>query len=407
MRPVIQKNEFQANFNLSAHLCKYLLLLLIGLTSCQTEGDIDCAELIPRNKYLLKSKGAMSFNIPIDYFPGERAKFYLNSSEDSLLVTTDSDWFYMIDLFNKVLSEKQKIGVSAVREMSNAVYVNNDSIFFFHDYPPMIFMMNHTGNVEYSRMMGDAPIKGWYKETDDGLYGFDTFYPQSTPILYKEQLTILLASEFYHFPDKNKIQFIGTFDLRTEQWEDVFATAPYIYQEDQVESLESHLFPFFARNQDKLLVSFPLSHSMQVFDLENKTVVLDSVLCANSPYIDEFNKMPELGTLTGQVGTDFFVEAPSYMSINFHEEKKLYSRVVRHKLQITDPGQLPSLCKRNYSLQLFDERLNFLDEIFFYQPIHQWASPIATKDGFILMKRCLTDESDSFMQFESFEIKLN
>jgi hypothetical protein len=371
-----------------------------GLYACGDGSEIHCSENIATGQYRIELQESLNIEIPVDYYPGDRAAYALSENEESLLVTTGSDWFYTIDLEKGEVNGKQQLGVSKFDRLGRALYHNDDSIFFMHDYPPTLMILNVKGEVFKTLTLDDAPVSDWYSNASETLYGFNTFYPQATPALRDNELMILLASEFYYFPDKSKLEFFGAYDLSSSNWKSVFARAPREYLEEKTETPDSHLFPYIADNGRNILVSFPLSHTLQVYHRANDAIVFDSVICRKSQFMDSFADPLPLGESGGQRGRDYYVEAPAYSALSFHEAAGVFSRVVRHGLEILDPSVLPSLCDRNYSIQIFDEDLNFVDELFLESPTHQWAYPIPTRSGFLLMQRCISDASDAILALD-------
>jgi hypothetical protein len=62
------------------------------------------------------------------------------------------------------------------------------------------------------------------------------------------------------------------------------------------------------------------------------------------------------------------------------------------------------LCKTNYSIQFFNQEMEFINEVFLEQPKNLWIYPIPTKSGFIVRKRC-SDYSDDSIEFDFFNIE--
>ena len=385
-------------------LLGFTFIVCIGV-SCQHEVHTPCETEEPSRRYQLKVDSSLQIEIPVEHYPGNQARYDLNTAEDKLLVTTGTDWFYTIDLLQAKVGPVHRLGISRVDKVGTALYHNDDSIFFFHDHPPMAFMTNLDGEVYNSRDMSTAPVSNWYKKVNETLYGFNSFYPQSIPVLSKDQLILLLASEFYYFPKKERVEFLALYDLASDQWSDVFSKAPREYLEDKIETPDSHLFPYVAIDEEHLLVSYPLSHTMQAYKLTDGRIEFVSEGCGKSKAISRFSEMIPLGESNGQRGRDYFVTAPAYGAINYHEAIGVYSRVVRHELPMNDPTVLPALCDRNYSIQIFDRLFGFMDEIYLEQPKNQWAYPIATESGFILRKRCDGELDDGQLDLDFISIK--
>jgi hypothetical protein len=373
--------------------------------SCQADLiENDCINPIVQGDISVRLIHNLKIDMPVDHFPGAKVTYQINRSNKSLLVSTSTDKFYTIDLTNGSLGPISTLGLSKIKGFGIADYVNNDTIVITTEYPPAAFLMNSNGEVYQHYDLKNAPTSDWMGSYSKGLYNLETYYEQGRPTLKNNKLYILLASEFYYYKEKNKVEFFGVFDIVNKKWLQVFSNVPDYYLQKKIETPDTHLYPYMTINGNKLLVSYPLSHRIQIFKLTDNGTELELEVCAKSKFFNEFPQAYRLHSEDSQKGIDFYISSPSYAAFNYHSDAQVYSRVVRHGLAINDPTQQPDLCKTNYSIQFFNQEMEFINEVFLEQPKNLWIYPIPTKSGFIVRKRC-SDYSDDSIEFDFFNIE--
>ncbi|MFK8103656.1 MAG: hypothetical protein AB8G15_14075 [Saprospiraceae bacterium] len=263
-------------------------------------------------------------------------------------------------------------------EKIGSIYVHNlDSIFFTDTYLADVFLIDGTGKL----------LQRWTFEYDA------TKFSDNAPAyrLYSSYQNLFYAPPELHLAvDHGQLLDFTTaknwknhriYDVDTKTFKSSFGTLPpyYTYTKNS-KHLDNFLVPTKIVEPQRILISYPLSHSIQVYSKAGEFI---EEKCAASTLIDLLDA--PLTVKEKQQEFLRFAASPHYMNLSFHADLNIYSRLVKRKYDIqNEDGSLKSPLGIQYTMILLDTELNIIGEKPLDDYLYDWRFSLATSDGYIV-----------------------
>ncbi|WP_169712733.1 DUF4221 family protein [Algoriphagus faecimaris] len=229
---------------------------------------------------ILETEMIKSFDLkisnPESYGGGMVASDLFQDTLGCFLPSKPKDKIFIVDLKNQQFVDEIPLDPNFITYPSGIQVVSRDSIFISDHQFPVIFLINHSGEVLdsynlYRENLWDLPQEGF---PNFSLYfGFGkTFYfnPNNKSFL----LPLKQIDLWYFIEQKGEFPTFAEFEIQKENFTGLYGHYPGIYG-----SKENNFLPFFLShpimevNEGKVIISYPLYENLLIYDLEEGILI--------------------------------------------------------------------------------------------------------------------------------------
>lgn len=276
-----------------------------------------------------------------------------------------------------------------------ASFKNLDSIYFQIPERSRIYRFNSTGAIK--EIIDLSKYRPHWMLPDSPVSLLSDLYQGKIEFIDKHQMRFVLnAFDFWYYKNKPEIGLVAELDLSEDTLYGDFSNISNYLTESPISLPDRLTYPYFVSKKNDLIISYPFDHNIYLYDMSTRNLVEST--CMSSEYISALEKPLSLNFDT-QESINLQISTPYYGQVNYHENIKLFSRLVFHGNDLYDmDGKLNlSSCEREYSLILFDNKLNKIDEIFLGNS-DLWETAIPTSNGFLVVGKCENYAGEDFLR---------
>lgn len=358
----------------------YFILITFFLLSCNSHEVKDISVQFSKN---------FSIETPIEagsmfsaYHINENLIYQTNSSNSIWIYSLDKMMLdsivqvpeYILDQFNSLSINNFSSSIIINSEKRNGFFINNNGAWEFKK-----FQLDNHYIVENRKAV---PV---FISPDI----FVMFVSMGDLSLYPENL---LQSDLHNFL---------IYDLKENSVNSFFGEFPNYLIEARGHYPREFQTPFYLVHDNQLVVSYPLSEKLMVYDLDDQNKLFEfssesSNFILPNPYSDRNNR-EEVFKL--------FYYANKFGPISYHDDLNIYSRVLIHEFQVTSTNA----CERKYSILFFDHDFKFIEEVeLLSTKLGDWNYAVGTSNGFIVPGMCQDAAGEDYLIYNSvYKININ
>jgi len=281
----------------------------------------------------------------------------------------------------------------------------NFSSFFVHSLDSIFLTL--PSNKSVALIDGGGNLLKYYKLGTAQFSEFDLMpFIQSIPITHKNKLIVNLRPmgllEDGKFLIENQFVAIDLARGTLTAFGKAQSIATYLHEGEVNTDFYS---PYFVINEaDELVVSYPFSPTLQVFDLN--TFQLKKEIRLTSGIVKTMSAFANNTIHSNSFdNASYRSSIAAFTDLNYHSEIKGYSILLMHPFESVDEtGKLKTWQNRRSSLLFFDSDFNVVKEFIFDNGDLLMNSIIATEKSIVYAKFQETDEEDKLSY--SYELSL-
>lgn len=157
-------------------------------------------------------------------------------------------------------------------------------------------------------------------------------------------------------------------------------------------------YPYADIVEDEILLSFNPLDSIYFFDLSGE---FKNVISKKSKYIESINPIDDANKRNPRAYGRYFMKTPLYRDIIYDNYQNLIYRVVTQKTQYINSKDLKSDTNiRAFSIQIFNENMEQLDELYFPAGSYNYRFIFTCKYGLVLPRFITGSNSINFSILE-------
>jgi len=273
-----------------------------------------------------------------------------------------------IDVFN-LLSQKHiktlEFNEYEIGEGIFNVYVKSlDSIYITNYYPPKIHHINYENKLINTISPGTLQLDINNEKVPKNVvnYRFPISLSYQKPSVNNNLMYIAIepigASKHSGF---RETQRIGVFDLNKSKW------LKSICKPEGIMSLEGVFFnhdlmnPFFVRVEQKLYVTYPMSHYVYIYSLDGD--LIDKKLVSSSFIEETPTSLNKNDFEDKQKAWNYRIQTPFYGPLFYHKKAGVFSRIFHQEQNLYKiKGILNDGSKRKGYVLYFDKNLKKIGE---------------------------------------------
>lgn len=305
--------------------------------------------------------------------------------QDSLLYVLSgksSDKIFVIDIDRGVFQEPVPLDQNFFFKPSG-IYVHSvDSIFVSEFSFPVIYLINHRGEMIdsynlYRENLWEMPKEGF---ANFGLYPGYGIEFQYVPERNSFIVPLKQQDLWYFVDEKSEFPIIGEYDLSSKEFVNLFGNYPGVYG-----STENYLLPFYLSHpiiefwNNKFIVSFSLDPNFYIYDFEG------NLLETKSGSLSEFHLSEplryDMDDFDDQGLLDYSARGSFYTEFMYVEDKDNFVRIFNNCV-----ADSQGFCKsRSIYALIFNNKLELIEAKLLgdnYESRH-FTLQVAYKDGFL------------------------
>lgn len=336
----------------------FIILPLCFLCDCKNK------KLIIERQEIIEIKSA------IDFYPN--INYLLELKSDTILFQFDwrNNEMYLIKNSN-IIKYKDKV---------------NNFIFAFTNTEDSIYALDRkNGNVSIFNSKFDSI--GSYVIPRIINNSFYTIFVNSSSnfIEYNKKLYLSLFPNGYidSFYTKN---YELVFSLENKEIEKVYMKFPDIYKSNNWWSITGNKICKTINNKNEIIYMFPMYDN--IFIMKNEKI--KEVKLQRSKYLKNFPpKTFDNEVKENKYIFEYSLTVPYYHSFHYDKYRDLYYRIVIHEQELSINGVKNTHESRNWSIMIFDNEFNFLDEVFMKRNLYHFNYFFIFEEGlyFVLQNK--------------------
>lgn len=266
--------------------------------------------------------------------------------------------------------------------IANIMVHTADSIFLTANDPYTLLLINHHGKLITSWKLNEAPV-----EWDYAPNYYHSKRNFQKPILFNGLVHIAITPfDFYYHSNRADMKLFCVYNLTERKWTRLYGHTEGVYTTPDITLPDDFTLPNLVYANGSVWVSYPLSAHAYQYNTKGEFM---GKKCIGGNAISKIPEPPALDADIQQE-TNYLISAPFYGRLSYHSKLKIFSRIVFHEIPLYgNDGKLNQFCKRNLSIQFFDQDMNPIIEKAIDNTITLLPGYfIATSDGFITASTC-------------------
>lgn len=345
---------------------------------------------------------SLHISVPENKFSGYNSIFLLKNKyfygvNNSCLNVID-----VYDIQNQSYIQDITIDKKILDDRISGLYVSSpDSIYFCQVNPNNIYLTDSKGTIINHWTQDDLEIK----ISDDELLSkyditFTSFLGQSCPLVLGNHIIIGLDPSGMYKANGN-IKRIGIYDMAQRQWIKFLSKASdvesnikgfgYSYDLEQ---------PYIAEGDGCIIISYPMDHYIYVYSKDTYEFI--SKIPCFSRYVNEFPYPLPLKQINScQKNWNFRIQVPFYGAVNYHPEKRIYTRIIYHPQSlIGNDGNINDGTSRSSSIIIMNDKFQIIGETLFRNGELGVYSYLPMSDG-LLVSPQLNNNHNSILNYKN------